>query len=59
MITGALLYLIGVGMMPKIQENYPYLIPLHMMFYTIHLIQEHFDIHMGRRVFTPHKPKLD
>jgi len=59
MITGALIYLLGIGLMPKIQENYPFYVPLHMFCYTVHMIQEHFDIHYGRRVFTSPKPKFD
>ncbi len=45
MIVGQIVGLFGIHQM--IKHQYTWLIPLHIMFYTIHMIQEIYDIHDG------------
>mmetsp|Transcript_40090 Transcript_40090/g.40886 ORF Transcript_40090/g.40886 Transcript_40090/m.40886 type:complete len:683 (-) Transcript_40090:610-2658(-) len=45
MIVSQIWALLGVQLSSSIRTQYPYLIPLHITLYTIHMIQEHFDIY--------------
>lgn len=45
MILGSLIALIGIHKMESFRNVYPWLVPVHMFLYFIHMMQEHFDIH--------------
>jgi len=40
MILGAILALIGIGMLPGLSERFAWLVPVHIAFYLLHLLQE-------------------
>ena len=48
MISGAVVALTGVWMMPGVRLNYPWLVPAHITFYLLHMLQEQFDFHRHR-----------
>lgn len=45
MIVGNVLALLGLWKMAGFRHAVPWLAPLHIAFYLVHLIQEHFDLH--------------
>lgn len=49
MILGNIIALCGLMKMDGFREAAPYLAPLHILFYGLHLLQEHFDIHRANR----------
>jgi Phospholipid methyltransferase len=44
MIVGNLLWLSGLYKMQGFRDAIPWLAPVHMALYTVHMLQEHFDI---------------
>jgi Phospholipid methyltransferase len=44
MIVGNLLWLSGLYKMQGFRDAIPWLAPVHMVLYTVHMLQEHFDI---------------
>jgi Phospholipid methyltransferase len=44
MIVGNLLWLSGLYKMQGFRDAVPWLAPVHMALYTVHMLQEHFDI---------------
>lgn len=40
MILGSMIGLVGFGLLPGIRHNFPWLVPLHLLFYLVHLGQE-------------------
>jgi len=45
MILGAIVGLIGFGLSPGLQSRFPWLVPLHIVFYLLILVQESLDLH--------------
>lgn len=45
MILSQILALQGFHLVPHVHERFPYLIPVHVSLYMIHMAQEHFDFH--------------
>lgn len=48
MILGQVVALIGLNWVPHVSEVYPYLVPIHISLYLVHMLQEIYDIHRGR-----------
>jgi hypothetical protein len=40
--------LLGFHKLDAFRAAWPYLVPAHVCLYSIHMIQEHFDIHAGK-----------
>lgn len=45
MILGNIIALCGLMKLENFREAAPYLAPLHILFYVLHMLQEHFDVH--------------
>ena len=61
MIVSQIWALLGVHKALHFRTANPYLIPLHIVLYTIHMIQEHFDIYQkkGSKVSSSSVPSKD
>jgi hypothetical protein len=50
MIVGNLLWLAGVYKMQGFRDAVPWLAPVHMALYTVHMLQEHFDVKKAEKL---------
>ena len=47
MILGQVVALLGLHVVPQVGAARPYLIPIHVALYLIHMTQEIYDVHDG------------
>jgi hypothetical protein len=45
MIVSQMWALLGFYKAAHFRADYPYVIPIHLLLYTLHMLQEHFDIY--------------
>ena len=45
MIVGQIIALLGVYKAKHVHTISPYMIPIHITFYLIHMLQEHFEVY--------------
>ena len=45
MIVGQIIGLLGIYKAAHVRAISPYMIPMHICFYTLHMLQEHFEIY--------------
>mmetsp|Transcript_54079 Transcript_54079/g.116081 ORF Transcript_54079/g.116081 Transcript_54079/m.116081 type:complete len:671 (-) Transcript_54079:473-2485(-) len=48
MILSQVFALAGIFMVPHVHEQYPYLIPCHILMYFVHMTQEQFDVYADK-----------